>query len=156
MPRCQTSCLPLWSISRMVPRLHLDTLPSSLQVWVHMLERALAASAPMLPVVRAQMAERAAGGAGTSSPAEAEAVLEAVQRTRQAQHAQQGAARAPARGALTASAGSEAAPRCTGCKQHAENLMRCGRCRSIQAQYCSVDCQRSDWAAHKKVCKPAA
>ncbi|KAL4452141.1 hypothetical protein ABPG75_007803 [Micractinium tetrahymenae] len=119
------------------------------QIWVHMLERALAASAPMLPVVRAQMAERAAGGAGTSSPAEAEAVLEAVQRARQAQQAQQQAPRV----AQLTSGGSEAALRCAACKQHAENLMRCGRCRA--AQYCSVECQRKDWAAHKKACKPA-
>ncbi len=30
-------------------------------------------------------------------------------------------------------------------------LMKCSRCHS--AVYCSVDCQRADWKAHKLDCK---
>ena len=38
--------------------------------------------------------------------------------------------------------------------QIADRLKRCDRCRSVF--YCSVQCQRSDWSAHKKQCaKPA-
>jgi hypothetical protein len=38
--------------------------------------------------------------------------------------------------------------------QVADRLKRCDRCRSVA--YCSVECQRSDWKAHKKECaKPA-
>ncbi len=118
----------------------------SLQIWVHMLEQSLAASAPMLLVVREQMAEHAAGGAGTSSLAEAQALLDTVQRARQAQQAQQGAARAPAQGAQPASDGG-AAPRCAGCKQHAENLLRCGRCRGTQSLYCRQARVRTGWHA---------
>jgi hypothetical protein len=32
----------------------------------------------------------------------------------------------------------------------AARLKLCNRCRSVS--YCSVECQRSDWSAHKKVC----
>lgn len=145
MPHCMPSSLPL-SCLHCSLLLHSDAPASSLQVWVHMLERALAASAPMLPVVRAQMAEQAAGGAGTSSPAEAQALLEAVQRTRQAQQAQPGAARATAQVAQPASGGSKAVLRCAECKQHAENLMRCGRCRGAQTLYCR-QAQHMGWPA---------
>jgi hypothetical protein len=39
---------------------------------------------------------------------------------------------------------------CASCKRIAINLKRCGRCRTVV--YCSVECQRSNWAQHKKVC----
>ena len=39
---------------------------------------------------------------------------------------------------------------CSRCKQTKENLKRCSRCRSVK--YCSVACQRSDWASHKSLC----
>lgn len=32
-------------------------------------------------------------------------------------------------------------------------LMRCGRCKG--ASYCGADCQKADWALHKKACKTA-
>jgi hypothetical protein len=32
----------------------------------------------------------------------------------------------------------------------ASRLKLCNRCRSVS--YCSVECQRSDWSAHKKEC----
>jgi len=36
-----------------------------------------------------------------------------------------------------------------GCPNH---LKTCGRCRKLR--YCSVDCQREDWEAHKGICRP--
>lgn len=39
---------------------------------------------------------------------------------------------------------------CASCKKTAQNLKRCGRCRTVV--YCSVECQRSHWVQHKKVC----
>ena len=29
-------------------------------------------------------------------------------------------------------------------------MLRCGRCRT--ALYCSAECQKADWATHKRVC----
>lgn len=40
---------------------------------------------------------------------------------------------------------------CSGCGTGALGLRRCGGC--LQAQYCSVECQRLHWPEHKKVCK---
>lgn len=45
---------------------------------------------------------------------------------------------------------------CQTCKKCAlgAKLKRCSKCQS--AKYCSIDCQRKGWKAHKKVCKSAA
>lgn len=43
---------------------------------------------------------------------------------------------------------------CRGCKgkktKEGKALMKCGRCRVVE--YCSAECQKGDWATHKKVC----
>ncbi|KAJ7606967.1 hypothetical protein DFH06DRAFT_236314 [Mycena polygramma] len=41
---------------------------------------------------------------------------------------------------------------CAGAECKKEGKMRCGRCRRYL--YCSTECQRKDWPAHKKECKP--
>lgn len=41
-----------------------------------------------------------------------------------------------------------------GCSEHSgscKSMMRCGRCHI--AHYCSKDCQRKHWAAHKPLCQ---
>ena len=45
---------------------------------------------------------------------------------------------------------------CRGCGKADSNdggkgLLRCARCQAVR--YCSVECQRADWKAHKQVCK---
>lgn len=40
---------------------------------------------------------------------------------------------------------------CTYCKSIVESMKWCGACK--QMPYCSLGCQRSDWAKHKLVCK---
>ena len=41
--------------------------------------------------------------------------------------------------------------RCWNCsKSSKENLKRCSRCKAVS--YCSVECQRADWSAHKSSC----
>jgi hypothetical protein len=45
---------------------------------------------------------------------------------------------------------------CTNCGRSAKDgkpLSACGKCR--KATYCSQECQKADWKAHKKACKPA-
>ena len=37
--------------------------------------------------------------------------------------------------------------------QGTESLKYCGRCKTVK--YCSVDCQKQDWADHKPRCKPS-
>ncbi|KAH8803350.1 hypothetical protein F5884DRAFT_756633 [Xylogone sp. PMI_703] len=47
----------------------------------------------------------------------------------------------------------EKADKCNTCGKQSANgtqLKNCGKCH--QAKYCSVECQRRDWKAHKKVC----
>ena len=44
----------------------------------------------------------------------------------------------------------EILPACSKCKQLKKNLKRCSRCKSVK--YCSIECQRSDWANHKSSC----
>lgn len=39
---------------------------------------------------------------------------------------------------------------CKGCGADKDNLLRCGKCGSVK--YCDTECQKHDWAAHKKVC----
>ncbi|KAI0752637.1 hypothetical protein C8Q80DRAFT_467165 [Daedaleopsis nitida] len=45
-------------------------------------------------------------------------------------------------------------PRCKVCAQAKFDLKRCTRCHSVV--YCSQKCQKKDWPAHKKDCKPKA
>jgi TPR repeat protein len=40
---------------------------------------------------------------------------------------------------------------CSWCNARSENLRICSRCKG--PRYCDADCQRSDWARHKKICK---
>jgi hypothetical protein len=40
---------------------------------------------------------------------------------------------------------------CATCKQSPSNLMRCSGCMLVS--YCSRDCQKKDWKAHKLFCK---
>ena len=42
---------------------------------------------------------------------------------------------------------------CHGCGKQAENLKSCSVC--AKANYCSADCQKSDWDAHKPKCTEA-
>jgi hypothetical protein len=42
---------------------------------------------------------------------------------------------------------------CSGCAKRSDAARACGKCRS--AWYCSVECQRASWPAHKPACKPA-
>lgn len=39
---------------------------------------------------------------------------------------------------------------CSKCQSIKNNLKRCSRCKKIK--YCSIECQRSDWASHKSSC----
>lgn len=41
---------------------------------------------------------------------------------------------------------------CSGCGKPGESLLRCDKCKSVY--YCSRDCQKKSWRAHKKECKP--
>jgi hypothetical protein len=45
---------------------------------------------------------------------------------------------------------------CAGCGAHdaAATFKRCARC--MQARYCSPECQKHAWKAHKLVCTPKA
>ena len=45
----------------------------------------------------------------------------------------------------------QAGPRCTKCKKQPDNLKLCSGCKT--ASYCSRECQRTDWKAHKVICK---
>ncbi len=40
---------------------------------------------------------------------------------------------------------------CWSCNKQPEKLMCCGKC--TKAQYCSAECQKSNWPLHKKYCK---
>lgn len=44
---------------------------------------------------------------------------------------------------------SSVTPSCVSCSK-VDNLKRCAKCHTTQ--YCSRDCQKKDWNAHKKVC----
>lgn len=51
------------------------------------------------------------------------------------------------------------APTCAGCSKtaadlHLDNLKECAKCHTTQ--YCSRDCQKADWKAHKKICSTNA
>lgn len=52
-------------------------------------------------------------------------------------------------------AGAGASHCCTRCQTSGleTKLLLCGKCR--QARYCSRDCQKADWPAHKAACKTA-
>lgn len=39
---------------------------------------------------------------------------------------------------------------CKGCGKEDEKLSRCGKCEVVK--YCSKECQKNDWDAHKRVC----
>ena len=39
---------------------------------------------------------------------------------------------------------------CSKCENAAERLKLCGKCRGVK--YCSADCQKKDWPAHKWLC----
>lgn len=41
---------------------------------------------------------------------------------------------------------------CQSCLEHAEKLLRCGRCKTIR--YCSKECQSKHWRIHKDMCRP--
>jgi hypothetical protein len=45
---------------------------------------------------------------------------------------------------------------CAQCRKISDrtSMKRCGKCKAAPATYCSVDCQRQDWATHKLTCKP--
>ncbi len=43
---------------------------------------------------------------------------------------------------------------CCQCRRASPNLKRCGGC--LIAQYCSAECQKLGWAAHKSTCKKGA
>ncbi|KAK7090338.1 uncharacterized protein [Littorina saxatilis] len=40
---------------------------------------------------------------------------------------------------------------CKKCGRHAREMKRCGKCEEVT--YCSRDCQRGDWTAHKVTCQ---
>ena len=40
---------------------------------------------------------------------------------------------------------------CECCHKTGVRMMKCARCKAVW--YCSIDCQREDWPAHKKVCQ---
>jgi splicing suppressor protein 51 len=44
---------------------------------------------------------------------------------------------------------SSITPSCVSCSK-VDNLKRCAKCHT--AQYCSRDCEKNDWKAHKRVC----
>ncbi|KAJ7749488.1 hypothetical protein B0H16DRAFT_1663456 [Mycena metata] len=47
------------------------------------------------------------------------------------------------------------AGRCSVCRGKGKPKMKkCGTC--VKVRYCSADCQRSDWKAHKLICKPVS
>ncbi|MES1921737.1 hypothetical protein MHBO_003266 [Bonamia ostreae] len=39
---------------------------------------------------------------------------------------------------------------CDKCKKNTEKLKKCGACKKVE--YCSRECQKSDWENHKKIC----
>lgn len=41
---------------------------------------------------------------------------------------------------------------CFVCARGDTKMHRCSRCQSVY--YCSAQCQKQDWAAHKQVCRP--
>eukprot|EP00944_MAST-04C_sp_MAST-4C-sp1_P003272 g3272.t1 len=41
---------------------------------------------------------------------------------------------------------------CAACTKEVSKCKQCARCKSVN--YCSKECQRSDWSKHKKICKP--
>ena len=43
--------------------------------------------------------------------------------------------------------------KCSNCYKRVTSNMRCGRC--ARAWYCNAECQHSDWAFHKRVCRNA-
>lgn len=42
-------------------------------------------------------------------------------------------------------------PKCGNCEGESEEMKTCSRCKL--ARYCSQECQREHWAAHKVVCQ---
>lgn len=42
---------------------------------------------------------------------------------------------------------------CAACKSSPQELKVCGTCKKVR--YCTIACQKNDWASHKLVCKPA-
>lgn len=43
-------------------------------------------------------------------------------------------------------------PSCASCSLEKTNLLKCSRCKSVV--YCSKECQKLHWKAHKPICKP--
>ena len=43
-------------------------------------------------------------------------------------------------------------PRCAACAAQGPKLLCCSRCKLVH--YCSRECQKQHWKAHKRVCKP--
>jgi len=92
----------------------------------------LVAHPPLLIILRSQILESTASG-GESEEAEETNEVEGVKED----EAQQEAVRV-----------------CGKCGKEAENMKKCSACKMIR--YCSPECQKGDWKAHKKSCKKAA
>jgi hypothetical protein len=70
-------------------------------------------------------------------------------------HSQPGGGESLRAHAPSAASGLDSCHFCAKSQLHvADRLKRCDRCRSVA--YCSVQCQRGDWSAHKKGCPKTA